>query len=71
MFAFWMAFLPFLTICLVVPAVVRARKYRVQLLQERARHDKQRFLRMGFLRRRARREEQGSLAISLFRKGEK
>jgi hypothetical protein len=71
MITFCIVFLPLFIVSMVVPAVIRGRKYRARLLQERARHDQQRFLRMGFLRKRARQEEQRSLPMTLFRKGAK
>lgn len=49
--------------------VLAGLKYRARLMEERAHHDQQRFLSLGFLRKRARQDEQRPLPMSLFRKG--
>jgi hypothetical protein len=68
MLAFDMAFLPLLIICMVGFGVRAGLKSRARLLQVRARHDRQRFLRMGFLRKHARSEEQRFLRVNPLRK---
>jgi hypothetical protein len=71
MLTFDMVFLPLFIVAMAAAGIVTGRKRRARLLQERARNDQQRFLRMGFLRKRARQEEQRSLPVNVLRTGAK
>jgi hypothetical protein len=61
MLIFFLIFLPFLLLVSIFGSIA-GRKRRVQLLGERAQHDRQRFLGMGFLRYCGRQEEQRSVS---------
>jgi hypothetical protein len=69
MLTFDTVFVPLFIVAIAIVGTVVSRNRRVLRLQERARHDQQRFLRMGYLRKRARQEEQLSSAASIFNKG--